>query len=98
MGGKLSVVPLCYPWTAPIGFVGQPSVVYMYMKRTNIYLREDHLKRLKAISDQTGAPVSFTITMATYDGSLGALFIVSFVALTIWVWTIVANKKTRGIA
>jgi hypothetical protein len=40
----------------------------------------------------------FTITMATYDGSLGALFIVSFVALTIWVWTIVANKKTRRIA
>jgi predicted DNA-binding protein len=34
------------------------------MKRTNIYLREDHLKRLKAISDQTGAPVSALIRKA----------------------------------
>jgi len=37
----------------------------------------------------------FTIDMATYDGSLGALFIVSVAALLIWVWTILANKKTR---
>jgi predicted DNA-binding protein len=36
----------------------------MYMKRTNIYLREDHMKRLKAISDQTGAPVSALIRKA----------------------------------
>jgi predicted DNA-binding protein len=34
------------------------------MKRTNIYLREDHMKRLKAISDQTGAPVSALIRKA----------------------------------
>jgi predicted DNA-binding protein len=34
------------------------------MKRTNIYLREDHLKRLKAISDQTGAPLSALIRKA----------------------------------
>jgi len=40
----------------------------------------------------------FTIIMATYDGSLGALSIVSFVALAIWVWTIAANKKIRRTA
>jgi len=40
----------------------------------------------------------FTIPMATYDGSLGALYIVSVVALLIWVWTYVANKKRRKIA
>jgi predicted DNA-binding protein len=34
------------------------------MKRTNIYLREDHMKKLKAISDQTGAPVSALIRKA----------------------------------
>ena len=34
-----------------------------------------------------------TISMATYDGSLGALSIVSVVALVIW-----ANKKMRRIA
>jgi hypothetical protein len=37
----------------------------------------------------------FTVPMATYDGSLGALFIVSVVALLIWVWTIMAKKKGR---
>ena len=40
----------------------------------------------------------FTISMATYDGSLGAFAIVSLVALVIWVWTIVAHKKMRRIA
>lgn len=40
----------------------------------------------------------FTIDMATYDGSLGALFIVSVAALLIWVWTILAKRKTRRIA
>jgi len=34
------------------------------MKRTNIYLREDHLKKLKAISGRTGAPVSALIRKA----------------------------------
>jgi len=34
------------------------------MKRTNIYLREDHLKKLKAISEKTGAPVSALIRKA----------------------------------
>ena len=40
----------------------------------------------------------FTISMATYDGSLGALIIVSVVSLVIWVWSIVANKKIRRFA
>jgi len=40
----------------------------------------------------------FTITMATYDGSLGALYITSVVALAIWVWTNVAKRKIRRIA
>lgn len=35
-----------------------------YMKRTNIYLREDHLKKLKALSEKTGAPVSALIRKA----------------------------------
>jgi predicted DNA-binding protein len=34
------------------------------MKRTNIYLREDHLKKLKAISDQTGAPIAALVRKA----------------------------------
>jgi hypothetical protein len=34
------------------------------MKRTNIYLQEDHLKKLKAIPDLTGAPVSALIRKA----------------------------------
>ena len=34
------------------------------MKRTNIWLRDDHLKKLKAISEQTGAPVSALIRKA----------------------------------
>ena len=38
--------------------------MFVYMKRTNIYLREDHLKRLKAMSEQTGAPVSALIRKA----------------------------------
>ena len=38
--------------------------MYMYVKRTNIYLREDPLRRLKAISEQTGAPVSALIRKA----------------------------------
>jgi predicted DNA-binding protein len=34
------------------------------MKRTNIYLRDDHLKKLKALSEKTGAPVSALIRKA----------------------------------
>jgi len=34
------------------------------MKRTNIWLKEDHLKKLKALSDKTGAPVSALIRKA----------------------------------
>jgi predicted DNA-binding protein len=36
----------------------------VYVKRTKIYLREDHQKKLKAISEQTGAPVSALIRKA----------------------------------
>lgn len=34
------------------------------MKRTNIWLKEDHLKKLKALSEKTGAPVSALIRKA----------------------------------
>jgi len=34
------------------------------MRRTNIWLREDHQKKLKAISQKTGAPVSALIRKA----------------------------------
>jgi predicted DNA-binding protein len=34
------------------------------MKRTNIWLRDDHLKKLKEISEDTGAPVSALIRKA----------------------------------
>jgi predicted DNA-binding protein len=34
------------------------------VKRTNIWLREDHLKKLKALSEKTGAPVSALIRKA----------------------------------
>ena len=34
------------------------------MKRTNIWLRADHQKKLKALSEQTGAPVSALIRKA----------------------------------
>jgi len=34
------------------------------MKRTNIWLNADHLKKLKAISNETGAPVSALIRKA----------------------------------
>ena len=34
------------------------------VKRTNIYLREDHWKKLKALSEKTGAPVSALIRKA----------------------------------
>jgi predicted DNA-binding protein len=36
----------------------------MYVKRTNIYLQEDHLRKLKVIFEQTGAPVSAFIRKA----------------------------------
>jgi predicted DNA-binding protein len=36
----------------------------VYMKRTNIYLREDHQKKLKVLSEKTGAPVSALIRKA----------------------------------
>jgi predicted DNA-binding protein len=39
------------------------------MKRTNIWLRADHLKMLKALSEKTGAPVSALIRKAI-DGFL----------------------------
>jgi len=52
------------PEALTLGVDGQPPVVDMYMKPTNIHLREDHLKRLKAISDQTGVPVSALIRKA----------------------------------
>jgi predicted DNA-binding protein len=38
-------------------------LVYM-RKRTNIYLDGDHLERLKALSEKTGAPVSALIRKA----------------------------------
>jgi predicted DNA-binding protein len=34
------------------------------MKRTNIWLKDDQLKKLKVISDKTGAPVSALIRKA----------------------------------
>jgi predicted DNA-binding protein len=34
------------------------------MKRTNIWLKQEHLKRLKALSEKTGAPVSALIRKA----------------------------------
>ena len=39
--------------------------MFAYMrKRTNIYLEDDHLKKLKALSEKTGAPVSALIRKA----------------------------------
>ena len=39
--------------------------MFVYMrKRTNIYLDDEHLKRLKALSEKTGAPVSALIRKA----------------------------------
>jgi hypothetical protein len=37
----------------------------------------------------------FTIDMATYDGSLGALFVVSLAALLILIWAVAMAKRTR---
>ena len=34
------------------------------MKRTNIWLQDDHLTKLKVISERTGAPVSALIRKA----------------------------------
>jgi len=34
------------------------------MKRTNIWLEDGHLKKLKALSEKTGAPVSALIRKA----------------------------------
>ena len=34
------------------------------MKRTNIWLEDEHLKKLKALSGKTGAPVSALIRKA----------------------------------
>jgi predicted DNA-binding protein len=34
------------------------------MKRTNIWLNEQHLKKLKVLSEKTGAPVSALIRKA----------------------------------
>jgi predicted DNA-binding protein len=34
------------------------------MKRTNIWLKDDHVKKLKVISEKTGAPVSALIRKA----------------------------------
>jgi hypothetical protein len=38
----------------------------------------------------------FTIDMATYDGSLGALFIVSFAGLLLWILSVAIARKTHG--
>ena len=38
--------------------------MFVYMKRTNIYLKDEDLKRLKALSEKTGAPVSALIRKA----------------------------------
>ncbi len=38
--------------------------ILAYMKRTNIWLKEGHWKKLKAISEKTGAPVSALIRKA----------------------------------
>jgi hypothetical protein len=38
----------------------------------------------------------FTIDMATYDGSLGALFIASFGGLLLWILLVATAKKDRG--
>jgi len=39
--------------------------MFAYMrKRTNIYLDGDHLKKLKVLSEKTGAPVSALIRKA----------------------------------
>jgi predicted DNA-binding protein len=37
------------------------------MKRTNIWLKEEHLKKFRALSDKTGAPVSALIRKAIED-------------------------------
>jgi hypothetical protein len=62
------VLPVCYPRCATLGIEGVDGprqwCICMYMKRTNIYLREDHLKKLKALSEHTGAPVSALIRKA----------------------------------
>jgi predicted DNA-binding protein len=34
------------------------------MKRTNIWLKDEHLKKLKIVSEKTGAPVSALIRKA----------------------------------
>lgn len=39
-------------------------LVYMMRKRTNIYLDAEPLKRLKVLSEKTGAPVSALIRKA----------------------------------
>ena len=38
--------------------------IHTPMIRTNIWLREDHQKKLKGISEKTGAPVSALIRKA----------------------------------
>lgn len=38
--------------------------MFVYMKRTNIYLGDDHLKKLKVLSEKTGAPMSALIRKA----------------------------------
>jgi predicted DNA-binding protein len=41
----------------PIGY-------YMYMKRTALFLKDAQLKKLKTLSDRTGAPVAELIRRA----------------------------------
>jgi predicted DNA-binding protein len=38
--------------------------MFVYMRRTNIYLDDENLKKLKVLSEKTGAPVSALIRKA----------------------------------
>jgi len=41
-----------------------PVWYYVVMKRTALFLKEDQLKKLQALSDKTGAPVAELIRRA----------------------------------
>ena len=41
-----------------------PTGYHMYMKRTALFLKEAQLKKLKVLSDRTGAPVAELIRRA----------------------------------
>ena len=44
--------------------IRMPIGYYMYMTRTALFLKEDQLKKLQALSDKTGAPVAELIRRA----------------------------------